>query len=137
MTATGLLDVLADWVTLRAQGTDGRPVVVLVDRAVATTAPYADHPTQVAVAVPFGPTADGQPGDADTARLRELEQQLVDAAAGHGRLVAVMTLDGVREWVLYARSTDWADPFVQAGISVLVGDDPTWAGLAELTGAPR
>src|SRR5689334_3328174 len=48
-----LLDVAAQWVTLRAQTEDGLPVVVLVDQAVATTAPYAEHPAQVAVGVPF------------------------------------------------------------------------------------
>ena len=39
-----LLVVPAQWVTLRAQTEEGLPVVVLVDQAVDTTAPYADHP---------------------------------------------------------------------------------------------
>ena len=128
----GLLDVPADWVTLRAETEEGAPIVVLVDRAVATTAPYADFPLQVAVAVSLGVTRDGLPAESDKANLRQLEQTVVDAAAGEARLCAVMTLEGVREWVLYGRSADWAQPFVEAGISVLVGEDPTYQGLLAL-----
>jgi hypothetical protein len=135
MTDADLLAVPPDWVTLRAQTEQGKPIVVLLDRAIATTAPYPDHSCQVAVAVPFGETADGLPGEDDATRLRQLEQQLVDAAAGEGRLVAVMTLEGLREWVLYARSTEWAVPFAEAGISVQIGEDPDYVGLLELAGA--
>jgi hypothetical protein len=131
---TGLLAVPAEWVTLRSATEDGSPVVVLVDRAVATTAPYPAFPTQVGVAVQFAETADGQPAEDEKAQLKALEQAVVDAAAGEARLVAVMTLEGVREWVLYARSADWARPFVDAGLSVVCGEDPMWLGLRELSG---
>ena len=135
MTSTGLLAVPPDWVTLRSVTEDGSPVVVLIDRAVATTAPYAGFTQQVGVAVQFGSTEDGQPGEQDVAQLKALEQALVDAAAGEARLVAVMTLEGVREWVLYAQSTDWAKAFVDAGLSVVITEDPHWQGLQELSGA--
>jgi hypothetical protein len=46
-----------------------------------------------------------------------------------------MTLEGLREWMLYARSTAWALPFVESGISVQAGDDPGFVGLLELAGA--
>ena len=131
----GLLDVPADWVTLRAQTEQGLPIVVLVDRGVVQTAPHEVFTLQVAVAVQLGQTRDGQPAETDKDNLRRLEQQLVDAAAGEARLVAVMTLEGVREWVLYARTTAWAQPFLEAGISVMVGEDPTYAGLRELASA--
>ncbi|MCU1587450.1 MAG: hypothetical protein JWN31_943 [Frankiales bacterium] len=130
-----LLDVAADWVTLRAETDDGKPILVLLDRAIATTAPYEEFTQQVAVAVPLSETADGQPSKDDQPRLRELEQQLVDAAVGEARLVAVMTLEGLREWMLYARSTAWALPFVEAGVSVQAGEDPGFVGLLELAGA--
>lgn len=130
-----LLDVAPDWVTLRAKTDDGKPIVVLLDRAIATTAPYEDFTQQVAVAVQLSDTPDGQPSDDDQPRLREMEQHLVDAAAGEARLVAVMTLEGLREWMLYARSTAWALPFVEAGVSVQAGDDPGFVGLLELAGA--
>ena len=134
MTRTGLLAVPAQWVTLRTETEEGKPVVVLVDQAIVTTAPYEVFTMQVAVAVSLGETADGLPAEADKAGLTQLEQHLVDAAAGEARLVAVMTLEGVREWMLYARTTEWALPFVEAGISVQVGEDPTFAGLRELAG---
>ncbi len=130
-----LLDVIADWVTLRAETDEGKPIVVLLDRAIATTAPYEEFTQQIAVAVPLSPTPDGQPAEQDHDRLRELEQHLVDAAAGEARLVAVMTLEGLREWMLYARSTAWARPFLEAGVSVQAGDDPGYVGLLELAGA--
>lgn len=134
---TSLLDPAPDWVTLRATTEEGAPVVVLVDRAIATTAPYDGFGTQVAVAVTYGSTEDGLPGEQDREGLRTVEQSVVDAAAGEGRLVAVMTLEGVREWVLYARSTGWVEPFRAAGLSVVVTDDPAYAGLQELAGAAR
>lgn len=135
MTSTGLLAVAPDWVTVRAETAEGKPIVVLLDRAVVSTAPYEVFTLQVAVAVPLGDTADGLPAESDKPGLRELEQHLVDAAAGEARLVAVLTLEGVREWMLYARTSAWARPFLEAGISVVVGEDPTYQGLRELAGS--
>jgi hypothetical protein len=132
---TDLLAVPSDWVTLRATTEQGRPIVVLLDRAIATTAPYPDYTWQVAVAVQLSETDDGQPSAEDSGRLKDLEQQLVDAAAREARLVGVMTLEGLREWMFYARTTEWAVPFAQAGISVQAGEDPTYHGLLELAGA--
>jgi len=131
---TGLLDVAPDWVTVRALTDEGLPVVVLVDRAIATAAPFGEFTLQVAVAVQLAPTADGLAGESDKPQLKDLEQRLVDAAAGEARLVAVMTLEGVREWVLYARETSWTAPFSDAGVSVIISDDPAYAGLLELSG---
>ena len=131
---TDLLDVPAQWVTLRTETEDGMPVVVLVDQAVATTAPYADHPVQVAVGVPYSAGEDGLPVPDDLPRLKEMEQHLVDAAAGRARLVAVMTLEGVREWTFYARDTGWVGPLKEVGLSVLETDDPSYQGLRELSG---
>lgn len=135
MIAMGLLDLDPDWVTLRDQTDEGLPVVVLVDRAVVTTAPHEDCPLQVAVAVQLSPSEDGQPTETDRPNLRDLEQRLVDAAAGHARLVAVMTLEGVREWILYGASGEWTAPFVAAGVSCIVTEDPSYTGLLELAGS--
>jgi hypothetical protein len=129
-----LLAVPAQWVTLRTTTEEGLPVVVLVDQAVATTCPYDDAPLQVAVGVSYSADPEGQPTDEDAPRLRELEQHLVDAAAGTGRLVAVMTLEGVREWTFYGSSADWVGPLSAMGLSVLVTEDPSYQGLRELSG---
>ena len=132
---TDLLAVPAQWVTLRTQTEDGLPVVVLVDQAVATTAPHAGHPVQVAVGVPYTAEADGQPAAEDVPRLKEMEQHLVDTGAGVARLVAVMTLEGVREWTFYARDAAWTEPLLAVGLSVLITEDPTYQGLRELSGS--
>ena len=129
-----LLAVPAQWVTLRTVTEEGLPVVVLVDQAVATTCPYGEHPLQVAVGVAYAADEQGQPGEDDGPRLRELEQHLVDAAAGSARLVAVMTLEGVREWTFYGSSGDWVAPLSAMGLSVLVTEDPSYQGLRELSG---
>ncbi len=131
---TDLTAVLAQWVTLRTLTEDGLAVVVLVDQAVATTCPYPDHPFQVAVGVPYLAEEDGLPAAPEIPRLREMEQQLVDAGAGEARLVAVMTLEGVREWTFYARMTHWAQPLKAIGLSVLETQDPSYQGLRELAG---
>ncbi|MFN2537094.1 MAG: DUF695 domain-containing protein [Mycobacteriales bacterium] len=132
---TNLLDVPPDWVTLRAETPEGNPIVVLIDRAIATTVPYDIFTMQVAIAVPLGETRDGLPAESDKENLRTLEQGMVDMADGEGRLVAVMTLEGIREWMFYARTTEWCRPFVEAGLSVKYAEDPTFSGLLELSGA--
>ncbi|MCW2674522.1 MAG: hypothetical protein JWP14_3111 [Frankiales bacterium] len=135
MDKPSLLEVPPEWVTLRAETPQGRPVEVLIDRAIATTVPYEVFTLQVAIAVPLGETPDGLPAETDKPNLRTLEQGLVDLAAGEARLVAVMTLEGVREWVFYARTTEWCAPFVDAGLSVRYAEDPTFSGLRELAGS--
>jgi hypothetical protein len=67
-------------------------------------------------------------------RLRELEQRLVDAAAGQARLVAVLTLEGVREWTFYGATSGWAQPLRDEGISLVETVDPAYHGLLELSG---
>jgi hypothetical protein len=131
---TDLLDVAPQWVTLRTETEEGLTVVVLVDQAVAITAPYDGYPVQVAVGVPFTAGSDGQPQDEDLPRLKEMEQHLVNAGVGQARLVAVMTLEGVREWTFYARGTDWTVPLKAVGLSILESDDPSYQGLRELSG---
>ena len=128
------LETPPDWVTLRDTTPEGLPVVALVDRAIATTVPYDTYTLQVSVGVSLGETRDGQPAETDKDNLRTLEQGMVDAAEGEARLVAVVTLEGVREWVFYARSTFWCKPFIEGGLSVRAGEDPTFLGLRELAG---
>jgi hypothetical protein len=122
------------WVTLRTTTDEGMPVVVLVDEAVATTCPYDEETVQVAVAVQLGPTDDGLPAEDEAVALKGMEQRLVDTAAPDARLVAVMTLEGVREWTFYGTGAEWAAPLKDLGVSVLVAEDPTWSGLRQLAG---
>ena len=132
---TSIFDPAPDWVTLTAQTPEGNPVEVLIDRAIATTVPYEVFTMQVAIACSLGETRDGLPAESDKANLRTLEQGLVDAAAGEARLVARTTLEGVREWMFYGRTTAWTHPFIEGGLSVRAGDDPSFSGLRELAEA--
>jgi len=131
---TGLPAAAPTWVTLRTSTEEGLPVVVVVDQALATTCPYDEATTQVAIAVQLRPTDDGLPDEEEAVTLKGMEQRLVDAAAPEARLVAVMTLEGVREWTFYGTGAGWAAPFKELGLSVLVAEDPEWSGLKQLAG---
>ncbi|MDP3711710.1 MAG: DUF695 domain-containing protein [Mycobacteriales bacterium] len=130
------------WVTLTATS-DGLPVITLVDEAVALAAPFPSHPVQVGLGVHLNePDALGQPGELDAPLLRSFEQALVDALGSEARLVSSLTLQGVREYVAYARSTAvlerWqAEPppgLDTHDVQVFAIDDPTWKGLREIAG---
>ena len=84
--------------------------------------------------MPFSADGSGLPVAEEVPRLKQVEQHLVDAAAGRARLVAVMTLEGVREWTFYGRDAAWADPLRESGVSVLATDDPSYQVLRELSG---
>ena len=130
-----LLDVPPDWVTVRQESPEGRTAVLVIDRAVVAGAPYPLFTMQVSISCSLGETSDGLVAESDKANLRTLEQGMVDAADGEGRLVAVLTFDGTREWMFYAGTTEWCLPFVEGGLQVRAGDDPTFSGLLELARA--
>ena len=130
------------WVTLTAT-VDGLPSITLVDEAVALAAPFPSHPVQLGFGVHLHePDRLGQPGPAESADLRRFEQALVDALAGTARVVSVLTLQGVREYVAYATDLELLESWQQeppAGldthdVQVMVLPDPTWKGLREIAG---
>lgn len=142
----GLFEVAPRWVTLRGEYTDeDRTVraVTLIDEAVALGAPFDGFVLQVGVGVPLGETdGTGQPTADERAALRTFEQGLVQALGRSGRLVATLTVDGLREYVAYLRDTTpllaWRED-VPAGMDgrdwqVQVMEDPAWLGLRELAG---
>ena len=138
-----LLSVLPRWVTLRAATEDGRPVVVLVDEAVALSSPHDGFGLQVGLGVQLGePGPDGLPGPQEKAALRVFEQAMVDAVGETGRLVATITLPGVREYLIYASTTAWAQQWAQTPpegmtshpFGLQAGEDPHWHGLRQMAG---
>ncbi|MCW2779394.1 MAG: hypothetical protein JWN17_3119 [Frankiales bacterium] len=141
-----LLVVVPRWVTLQGEYTeDGRGLraVTLLDEAVALGAPFEGFPLQVGVGVHLlEPDSSGQPSAAERPALKAFEAGLVQALGDQGRLVAALTVDGVREYVAYVRSTDvlmpWRDA-PPAGMDVhdwqvQVLQDPSWLGLREIAG---
>ncbi len=137
-----LAAVAPRWVTLTTTSA-GLPSITLVDEAVALAAPFASHPVQIGVGVHLNlPDELGQPGLTERPQLRQLEQCLVDAFAGHARLVSTITLQGIREYVAYATSADFLEAWKQApppgldshDVQLMVMPDPTWKGLREIAG---
>ncbi|MCW2607751.1 MAG: hypothetical protein JWO60_2444 [Frankiales bacterium] len=145
-----LLVVQPRWVTLEGEFTDPeaaepRPLraVTLLDEAVALGAPFEEFPLQVGLGVHLQEVDDtGQPTPAEKAVLREFQTAVVQALGDQGRVVAALTVDGVREYVAYLRSTDVLVPWQDAppaGMDtrdwqVQVLEDPTWLGLREIAG---
>jgi hypothetical protein len=141
-----LLVVVPRWVTLQGEYTeDGRGLraVTLLDEAVALGAPFEGFPLQVGIGVQLlEPDSAGQPSAQERPALKAFEAALVQALADQGRLVAALTVDGVREYVAYVRSTDVLLPWRQAppagmdvhDFQVQVLSDPSWLGLREIAG---
>lgn len=140
---TELLDLPARWVTLRERTPEDLPAVTLVDDAVAQQAPWSGWGLQVALGVQLElPDAQGQPGLTEQPALRAFEQAYVDALDGHARLVATVTLDGIRELVAYAKDVAWLERWQDELPDGLDGydwemhvlEDPRWTALRELAG---
>ncbi len=117
--------------------------VTLLDEAVALGAPFEEFPLQVGLAVTLHDVeVSGQPTAGETLALRAFQAALVQAIGAQGRVVAALTVDGVREYVAYVRSTDVLLPWQAAAPEgmdtrdwqVQVLQDPTWLGLREIAG---
>ena len=136
-----LQDVPPDWVQLVAE--EGDLTVVELDDAVVDGAPWPGWPVQLALAVTvLDPDPEGQPYDDEHEALLAWQQALEDALGDQGRLVATITMGGVREYVAYLRSTDVIAPWEQEPppalgtheVQVTVMADPGWLGLREIAG---
>ena len=136
-----LLAVPSAWVQL-LDDTDGLTVLEL-DEAVVDAAPWAGFGVQLAVSVTVQePDLAGQPYDQEHVALGALQWALEQALEGHGRLVASITLDGVRELVAYVDSialvqawrTQPPEGFASHDVQVQLLEDPQWRGLREIAG---
>ena len=138
---TELLQQQADWVQLVDQE-DGLTVVEL-DDAAADGAPWDGFPVQLSIAVHVeDPDDTGQPYEDEHAALLAWQGALVKALGDQGRLVATITMGGVREFVAYLRSADvvlsW-ETSPPAGLGAYEAEvellpDPGWLGLREIAG---
>ena len=142
--AADLLSLPPRWVTLRGEPDGGGPVAVtLLDEAVALAAPFPDFGLQVGIGVVLQqPDETGQVSAQERPALKAFEHGLVHALGPAGRLVAVLTVDGVREYVAYVRDVAVLQPWREeppAGMTshdwqVQVLQDPRWLGLREIAG---
>ena len=142
---TDLVHVEPAWVQL-VDDEDGQLTVLELDEAVVAGAPWPGYPTQLGVSATLhDPDPQGQPYDDEHAALLVLRSALEQALGQEGRLVAVITLDGVREHVAYVRSPAmverWqTDPPAGLGsheLAVTLLEDPEWVGLREIAGLLR
>ena len=139
-----LLALPPRWVTLRGEPDGGGPVAVtLLDEAVALAAPFPDFALQVGIGLVLQQPDDaGQVSPEEKPALKAFERALVHALGPAGRLVAVLTVDGVREYVAYVSDVEVLMPWREAppeGMTshdwqVQVLQDPSWLGLREIAG---
>lgn len=137
-----LIGVEPAWVQV-VDDEDDQLTVLDLDEAVAEDAPWPGYPVQLSVSVELhDPDPTGQPYDDEHAVLALLRSSLEQALGQDGRLVATITLDGVREHLAYVRGTAvverWrtAPPegFATHDVDVALLEDPDWRGLREVAG---
>lgn len=138
-----LLTVTPSWVQLLDDEDAEQLTVLELDEAVADGAPWSGYGTQLAVSVDLhDPDPQGQPYDDEHAVLALFRLALEQALGTDGRLVATITMDGVREHVAYVRSPEvverWRDSppegFGTHDVEVQLLEDPEWLGLREVAG---
>lgn len=118
-------------------------VVVELDDAVAEGAPWPEFDVQLVVTATLqDPDPQGQPYDEEHRALGRWRAALQDELGRDGRLVAVLTADGLREHVAYLRSAAVVEHWREAPPAALgsheahvaLVPDPTWLGLREIAG---
>jgi hypothetical protein len=138
---TGLLDAPSAWVQLLDD--DEGLTVLELDEAVVGTAPWEGFGVQLTVSVALlDPDAQGQPRADERAALTSFRDSLDAALAGQGRVVATITMDGVREHIAHVSSSAVVEGWQQAppqgfgshDAQVQLIDDPEWQGLREIAG---
>ena len=121
----------------------GGLTVLELDEALVDGAPWAGLGTQLGISVTLHlPDPTGQPYDDEHAVPLALQASVVAALGADGRLVATITMDGVRELVAYVRSPGvvqaWQshppDGLGSHDVEVTLLEDPTWLGLREMAG---
>lgn len=136
---TGLLDAPSAWVQLLDD--DEGLTVLELDEAVAGTAPWDGFGVQLTVSVALrDPDDQGQPRADEQHALAAFRESLDAALAGQGRVVATITMDGVREHIAHVRSGEVVEGWQQAppegfgthDAQVQLIDDPDWHGLREI-----
>jgi hypothetical protein len=83
---------------------DGRPMIVRLNVGARAVAGSADWGIRVGVAIPLRrPRPDGLPDAEESEQLAAIEDALTAASIQHALLVAVISTDGMREFLFYLR----------------------------------
>jgi Family of unknown function (DUF695) len=124
------------------QGTyDGRPLLVRGNIGAKKLVGSKAYPIKVGLAVPFrNPRPDGFPEPAEDAELGVVEETIIARIAGHAVLVAVLTTNGMREFVAYTGDGSWLPEFdrgLQTAVTthevqIDARTDPDWSAYRQL-----
>lgn len=126
---------------------DGKPLIVRWDAAAKRRCPDRARPIKVTIGIAcVDPRADGLPSSEDLDVFDAIEEaifsELPRLAGTHP--VLVLTANGMREWIAYARSHDWLEtwaPTVQERFmkgrpgKVDAVEEPGWETFTEWTPA--
>ncbi len=106
---------------------------------------YAEHPelpVRLGIAIPLhAPRPDGMPNDVETKQLGEIEDRLFGALGASGRVVLIISTNGMREFVSYVRTPDDAARVAQSvraattthEVQHYVESDPKWDLFGQFT----
>ena len=124
------------------QGTyDGRPLLVRGNIGAKKLVGSKAYPIKVGLAVPFrNPRPDGFPEPAEDAELEVVEETIIARIAGHAVLVAILTTNGMREFVAYSGDGSWLPEFdrgLQTAVTthevqIDARTDPDWSAYRQL-----
>jgi hypothetical protein len=91
---------------------DGHRLVIRGNAGAKPLVASKDYGIKVGLAVPFNePQHDGMPTSSEMAQLEVVEEAIVSGLAGHAVLVAVLTTNGMREFVAYTGNGGWLPSF--------------------------
>lgn len=101
-------DIACDKWTIAAAPEGYKPVVIRIRECSRETLGYEGFPKLIRVLWEFEHNGSGMPGENTSGQMRVFEDRLVLALeqSGGGVHVAVVTMDGFREWVFYVKDKE-------------------------------
>lgn len=107
-TKNKIIDVMAEWWTAPAEGSDGKLIMVTGRRDVKK---FRDNPRfdkRVEVSWKYISAADGMPSKEDSEMMDEVQKRLTEAFDKDpvAVLTGIYTGDGARNWIFYTLSTN-------------------------------
>jgi hypothetical protein len=119
---------------------DGRPLLARFNTGYSDATDREDYPIQIGVAIPLKDVDEqGWPSGEENRVLQAVEDTMLSVLGGRAVLVGALTVNGVREFVLYSRDSDWIESFHRAldaavpshEVQVMAKQDPAWSTYLE------